>query len=366
MSTFDNHIDLVQKYLGGTAKKQDLLHLLTWLKEDQQHIEEFNALCLIWEGNQGNEIDSLHTEVALKKLSERIKEFEELETEKNDRSGYRLNLLRVAAVLAGIAILSSVLYYMIPQKKDHQTSVPGRYEMAVSPPLNKSQIILKDGTKVWLNSGTKIKYPSDYDINTREIFLEGEAFFEVAKNRDKPFLVHASSIIIKALGTSFNVKCYANDNTIVTTLVEGKVQLDRNGDKKGYKSLFLNPNEKAVFVKSSDQFQVERYLLEKPEKRTVINTVMPIEELPMGIISEISWKDQKLIFENESLEDLAKRLERWYNVNISIEDEKLKNDRYTGKFVNNESLDQVLNILSRTTEIQYSINHDNVTIGSKK
>ncbi|HEY4788075.1 MAG TPA: FecR family protein [Bacteroidales bacterium] len=367
MEILEYYTDIIHRYLCGTAEKNELIELLEWLKAGPENVIFFNQVCILWGQSHGSVSDKQDTEVALIRLTKRIEGLEPVGKEKEIFANkswipWFRNIAAVLIVLVACGLL--IKYYVIDSSK--KPSNP-EYVYAYAPPSQKSQIILSDGTVVWLNSGTRMKYPTNYGEKTRDVYLEGEAFFKVAKNPKKPFLVHASSITVKAIGTSFDVKCYASDKTIETILVEGRVQIGKeaSGDKTSG-SVFLNPNEKAVFNKNNQEIQIAKF--EKPKSRVKEEKKqqIPVIYEEKTLQSEISWKEQRLVFENEAFEDLSKRLERWYNVNIRIKDSSLLKNRYTGKFVNNEPLEQVLLVIGKTTPISYTIDKDNITIDSKK
>jgi len=214
---------------------------------------------------------------------------------------------------------------------------------------------------VWLNSGSTLRYSTLYGDKKREVYLEGEGFFKVAKNASKPFLVHASSLIVKALGTSFNVKCYAEDKTIETTLVEGKVEVSSTiGKSKNNPKVILAPNDKLTFMKSTQSSELSQFHDEKSSE--IIKPRQNMRTEKVSIATVISWKEQILVFEDESFENLVKRLERWYDVKITIQNESLYKNSYTGKFANHESIEQIFNVISRTTPLHLTIKNKTITI----
>lgn len=364
MELFEHYTGIIHRYLDGVSEEAELLELLEWLKTNPENVNYFNQVCLVWEQSTGSVTDKIDTELALQHLNQKIEGFNKSQIPLINHT-HKISWLRVAAVIIVLLGASALLKNLLI--KSGETVPNPDYVVAYAPPSQKSQIILSDGTVVWLNSGTRIKYSTNYGQKTRDIYLEGEAFFKVARNPEKPFLVHASSVVVKALGTSFNVKCYANDKTIETTLIEGKVQVNKVLEgSDANKSVRLEPNEKAVYNKEDKAIKIT--LFGKPERvlknRDRKNVDVVYEQ--KTVQSEISWKEQRLIFENETFEDLAKRLERWYNVNIRINDSKLLKNRYTGKFVNDEPLEQVLRVIEKTTPISYTIDKENVTIDAKK
>jgi ferric-dicitrate binding protein FerR (iron transport regulator) len=363
MDLLEQYTELIYKYLNGTASKNELNSLLAWLKSKKESIIIFNEIVAIWEQSNKTVNDHIDTELALSRLNKKINHFKEAKNHSDRRLITRL--VNVAAAFVILIAMSFFVKYILLKPSSKPLNI--NYITVYTPPSQKSQLTLSDGTMIWLNSGTKIKYSSQYGLQTRDIYLEGEAFFQVAKNPGKPFFVHASSITVRAVGTSFNIKCYASDKTIETTLVEGQVQI--SGEKKSgleTKPFFLSPNEKAVFSKQNQKIQIARFEEAKPIAKPLKEEIIPFYYEQKTILSEISWKDQQLVFENETFGDLAKRLERWYNMNIRINDDRLLGNRYTGKFVNNESIEQVLLVIGRTTPIIYTIDKDNVIIDSKK
>lgn len=355
---------MICSYLEGSASEQELKTLLQWIRERKENLRYFNELCNIWENSSDISGKCDETELALNKLDSRIKLFEkeaatvELIAEEDSK---RIMIYRVAA----IAILLtgfSILFY-IAFNKVHTKNIRQEYVTAIAPKSQKSQLILADGTKVWLNSGTTVKYKTDYGKSDRQIILNGEAYFEVAKNPSRPFLVYAGNIVVKAIGTSFNIKCYPDDNIIETTLVEGKVQVSsHSGDIR--RDVYLLPKQCAIFNRTDNRLVIAPNSESGPKKKEKENLLLKYR--PKSIEAVISWKNEELMFENESFDELTKRLERWYNIDITvIHPEVILKNRYTGKFVHNESLEQVLKIIARTTPIKYTIKDGEVLIESK-
>lgn len=238
-------------------------------------------------------------------------------------------LVRIAA---GIAILVS-LSWLLHANLDFFSS----YEEVATANGQRIFVNLPDGSKVWLNGGSSIKYSASLNDNeVRDVYLHGEAFFEVAKNPKRPFLVHASEMVIKVVGTSFNVRSYNEDETIETTLVEGKVLIDTKGDTPN-KNLVLAPNQKAVFTKESEEV-------------TLTNTD------PEAVVA---WKSGTLVIENETFTDAARKIERWFGTEINIENGD--NCRISLK-IEDESLADVLELMQLTTKIKYEIEANKILL----
>jgi transmembrane sensor len=211
---------------------------------------------------------------------------------------------------------------------------------SIAPKGQKSQLVLADGTKVYLNSGTILRYDNRFGKRNREIELAGEAYFEVARNKKIPFVIYTSDVEIRVLGTKFNVMAYPDDPRIETTVTEGTVNvIERMGDK----SLIIKANQKASYTKT--------------KKTLLCSTVNPQ--------TFTSWKENILYFDNENFENMISKLERWYDVSIHLEGKDSIDDRFT-LTIKNESLKEVLDLISLTTPLHYKIQDNQVTISYKK
>ncbi len=227
---------------------------------------------------------------------------------------------------------------------------------------SKTNLVLPDGTKVWLNAGSKMTYDKDYGINIREVNLTGEAYFDVIKNTKKPFIIHTGKINIKVLGTAFNVRCYPDEKNTETSLVRGSLEVTM---KEGMEKIILKPNEKLI-VKNTES-QPKKTNHSQPGK--IINTgsanVFEISRLSVlprdSSIMETSWINNKLVFRSETFEQVALKMEKWYAVSILIKDEKIKEKKFTGVF-ENETIDQALNALQLTTSFTYRKSRDSIFI----
>lgn len=254
---------------------------------------------------------------------------------------------KMAAVWTAILLMCvpAVMFFK-PGESESETS--SRVDNQTSPQINakvtssSGEIILKvlsDGTKIWLNAESSIVYPVSFSgLRTREVFLSGEAFFDVAEDEEHPFIVRTKDISIKVLGTAFNVKSYEGDPTVKTTLVRGKVQIQSGkGDKE--KAVELKPNQQAVFSHSTEKM-----------------TLLSVEAENF-----ISWNSGSLVFKDEILYDVVKSLERWYGVAIHIPDGSNMDCRLTAR-IDKESLDQTLEMLQSLTGITYQIEGNKVYI----
>ena len=229
-----------------------------------------------------------------------------------------------AAALAAIVILFVGVLWNRPAKD----IAPEIFEI-VAERGQKSSVTLPDGSRVMINSASTISYTSDYNVKEREVFLSGEAYFEVASNPDLPFVVHADEVSVTALGTEFNVKAYAEDPYVVTTLVEGSVRTEA-----GTQYEMLTQAQESIYDKEAD-----------------VLSAYDVKDLSHAV----PWIRNELLFENESLAEIAVTLERMYNVTIVFDDEAVKEYSYTG-LIRNNSLQNVLELISSTSPVGYRMN----------
>lgn len=226
---------------------------------------------------------------------------------------------------------SGILRYI---KED--TLLPPTIHVLEVPYGGEYKLVLSDGTKVYLNSGTKIKYPNYFADNQRSIELEGEAYFDVVKN-DKPFIVHTENIDIKVLGTTFNVKAYKDERYVNTTLVEGKVKVKTNRNNKEY---IMVPDYNLNY-----DTQTYKVLNEKVD--TNLYT---------------AWIRGQFVFRNQKMEDITSQLARWYDVKIDYDNDNLKGLRFTGSVDKNKDIDYVLRQMKEITNIKYKRNEEVIII----
>ncbi|MBL0336981.1 MAG: FecR family protein [Chitinophagaceae bacterium] len=214
-------------------------------------------------------------------------------------------------------------------------------------PGSKSKVELPDGTMVWLNAGSKLTYDKNYGLELREVTLTGEGYFDVVKNKNKPFIIHTSSINIKVLGTVFNVKAYPQDKHTETSLIRGSIEVtikNRPNDK-----IILSPSEKLV-VENDEIIEKDKQAAhhEGAAQPTDLSALVSVNKLKYisadSVVAETAWINNRLIFRDEAFSDLALRMERWYDVQMEIGDPALQNKRVTGIF-QGETIEQALEAL---------------------
>lgn len=209
-------------------------------------------------------------------------------------------------------------------KEEKETTIKNNH--IVIPKGKTYQLLLSDGTKIWLNSETELTYPTRFAGDKREVTLNGEAYFQVAKNKEKPFIVNANGMEVQVLGTSFNVSCYTTDNIFSTTLVEGSVSVKT--EHTGAET--ITPSEQFTFNRENIQTDVQ-----------TVNTEL-----------FTSWIEGKYIFKNATLEEIVKKLQRWYDFSINYEDEGLKHNHYSLIADRKTNLDELLEVISYTSNVK--------------
>lgn len=206
------------------------------------------------------------------------------------------------------------------------------------PRKGEFQLQLSDGTKVWLNSDTKMVYPTSFTEDKREVSIEGEAFFEVKHDPKRPFLVKTQQTTIEVLGTSFNIKAYSDEESTAATLVEGKVKLRNLSMEEKY--VYLLPGQQANLKKGESQIQINQ-----------VDTKL-----------YTSWKDGMFIFENMPLDQIMTILSRWYNVEVSFENPELKKLHFSGDLERYKNINPHLDMISLTAKVSFVIEQNKVIV----
>lgn len=300
------------QYFEGKITKEDEQALLDFIASSPHNKMLFRD----WENEWYATFSSEETDMAWQKLVTRIDPNHSKDTLKTQRrwlnGGYKW--MRIAAVFAGLILLS--VAYLV-----HRNSEPEEYAFTVEAPLGeRSRMVLPDGTLVWLNSGSYVEYSAGFRKNNRTIRLIGEAYFEVKKNEDIPFIVQTKHCSVKVLGTKFNVSAYPDDDFTETTLIEGGVELisDLNEPVR------MTPGERVVYDHKTSRMHKEYVTAENFS----------------------SWTCSRLDFEQITLKDLMKKLSRRYNVKITIASEELAEKKFSGSLINGETLAEILSAIN--------------------
>ncbi len=261
-------------------------------------------------------------------------------------------------------ILTTGVIFLISQKRGTKLPTGQAISSIVTKNGNRTKIVLPDGSQVWLNAGSNLDYNNSvFNKDLREVTLNGEAYFDVTRDPEKPFIIHTKKMDIKVLGTVFNVRSYSNEKIAEASLIKGSIEVTLK-DRKDQK-IVLKPNEKISIANEEQRIEPKqnKVVLAKTNNSPVPQIV--VKELKpnptYNIIGEIAWTQNKLYFEDESLEDIALRMERWFGKKVTIANESLKNIRYTGNF-ENETMEEVLSYLKLSRSFNFRLGNDNVVI----
>lgn len=218
---------------------------------------------------------------------------------------------------------------------------------------------LPDGTQLWLNAGSRIVLAQGFSHDRRELTLEGEAFFDVMRDEDHPFIIHTGALEVRVLGTSLNVRAYPGEASVEATLIEGKAEIGLAGNPQS--AIALRPNENIV-IPTSDML-TRQVVDSRRDVASPLNYVRKpiVPDRTDGTIVETSWTKNKLVFRNETLSDLSTRLERWYAVTIVFDDKRYLQDTISGTFPD-MPIDDVMHALRITSGFDYKIKKDTVHI----
>jgi transmembrane sensor len=362
---------LITRSFSSELSENEQKKLIAWLESDAGNLAEYMRLKKIWES-------SAHV------FAQNQDEFEKswqrflktIRTNKGTVRTGRLLFFRIAASVALVAGLTSMLVWIIPKNKDEKVQIsetdsgnsyiitPGGQKVILSkdqteirydslaaghqgfksangpiqgdPPMlelvvprsRRITLVLSDGSTVWLNSESRLRYPEYFSGSTRTVGLEGEAYFDVKKSEGKSFIVTTREISIKVLGTTFNVSAYADEGQISTTLVQGSIEMRENGSDN---VRLLEPSQRAIYNIENNTIQVDT-------TDTELYT---------------SWIHGYLKFSSESLEQVIQKLVRSYGISMEIADPVLKEYKFSGKLGLQETVNQVLNVIQKAAPIDY-------------
>lgn len=326
--------DEIAGYIRQELSEQERHKVDMWINSSAENRKLFEQLLNEWE----NIYDSPEQSVRADKDKIWSGISSHIRTSLPVKSYTRKILIKVAGIAAMLAIIIGVAATVFVKSTIDSAFLSQSVTTIETRQGQKMQMTLPDGTKVWLNSGSKLTYAGDFNRSERIVNLEGEAFFNVTKNQSKKFKVRTSGVDIVVKGTSFDVSAYNDDREISVSLLEGKVVIT---DKTGKYMTDLNPDELAIISR-----QNLKYTLFKDDANTYR-----------------SWTEDQLIFYNEDIYEVAKKLERWYGINIKLVNPNEK-QKYTFS-VKTESLRELLELFNKLTPIDYKINGKEVTIINK-
>ncbi|MGC9355806.1 MAG: FecR family protein, partial [Mariniphaga sp.] len=311
---------LLDKFISGKRLTEDefilldkLLNNLSYRQELVQYLEKS------WQNSESEPVGLQFEQIRAKIRNASIQ----------SKMNRLFIVLSKAAAILFIPILAAALYFYTNQPFSEEL-------LTLSTQKGEhTNVILPDGSKVWLNVDTKLSYPVNYGVKSRDLELEGEAYFEVEKNKELPFEITAGNVTTKALGTRFVISAYPESSEIRSSLVEGSVEVEYMKD-----FTLLNPGQQLVVTKNKPGFVVKTF----------------DEEYELG------WKNNQLIFRLTPFDHVITELEKWYDVNIDYNPAAFKSETLTVRFEQHETLENVLKVISRATGFKYSVEDKNIKI----
>ena len=335
---------LLEKYCKNACTDEELNSVVDWFNKSSRTPEGKTLLYKIWDElpdedseikvDFGHLLNRIHHEVNKVESKTLLQKADQELINSKRKENFIQILTRVAAILMfpvlGFGLYMTLRYQSV---KEGQVAVNQAYNEVFSSVDAITKVTLHDGSNVWLNHSSSLRYPAIFQGDKRNVELRGEGYFEVFHNPHKPFIVTAGAIDIKALGTTFNVMAYPEEDKIETSLNEGSIELQRKGPYGKLISLVkMRPTDLAIFQKSNNEFTV----------RTISDD------------RYFSWKEGRLVFNEEPISEVAKKLSRWFNVEIQIKDPRLNELTYTGTFVD-ETLPQVMELMAMISPVSYTI-----------
>ena len=315
--------DIIIRYLENRCSEEDFVLINEWMKESDENAGELFRMEEIYQlGKFPFEEENLVVR-AERRLGRRL----EQENQKKQEVFKLRSVLRYAAAIVGVMVLAAGLAYWFRNKAEELVVASAAHGQV-------REMLLPDGTKVWLNQSSVLKYPRAFEGKERHVYLDGEAYFEVARNHEKPFMVKSPAMDVRVLGTSFNIKCRPDNSFAETTLIEGEVEVKDKSDKG---RITLLPGQKAVLNRVTGRMQVKQ-----------VDPKM-----------EIVWHNDLIPFEKSSIFQIAAALERFYGVKIILSPDVDSTNTYSGVLKKKDNIESVLNSLRNSIPFNYKKVDDN-------
>jgi len=351
-------------FIEGTADEHCTHSIESWLDADPSNVKLLSQIKEIWLNR--SELRELMGGIIENDFQNVVRQIQLHQREEKERRLSRLSwrspIGRVAA--AGLLLVALGMAYLAGRIQSGLSELDDvTYNELIVPKGQRSKVILSDGSSVWLNAESHLRFPSDFRSDSREVWLDGEGLFTVTKDTSRLFYVHTENLDVKVHGTIFNLKAYSGDDIVETTVVEGLVSFEARDNRTiSRKDVYLEANRKAVYVIN------ETASVSEEVKREVNEPLVPKKILisdPIKVEPVISWTEGRLIFTDETLGNIADKLEKKYDVEIQIDNQSLRDLRYTG-ILKNVSIEQALKAMQLTTGIQYTINENQIRIFERK
>jgi len=358
--------NLIAKKLSGEASNEELDLLADLLKKNPDLHYPMQTITDLWKHNKHHikQTSDNAFDRHISRMDAMNIDFdsEKLNAEKNNypapdsfvtKKRRKIKMIFFSA-FAILVVAMVIIKNIIPGSKEQPAILQKSLSEISTRNGSKTNVVLPDGTIVKLNAGSQLTYDKDYGNTIREVNLTGEAFFDVVKNKEKPFIIHTKKINIKVLGTTFNVKSYPNEKT-ETSLVKGSIEITFKDIPN--KKVILKPNEKLIIA---DKELPTSFTKTQPSEPAVAVSHLNYTRKDSTIV-ETAWVQNKLLFRNETFKELALQMERWYDISIRFNNPDMENLQFTGIF-ENETVQQALNALQLSAKFNYSIKDNEIEI----
>lgn len=345
MEQSKEHInDLIIQLLSGELSAEEQQELKAWIDAVPENRKYFNEWQEIWfSSTLPDDLRKYDSTIAYKAFVERMKEAKQVKSTSDNESNatkrsihlFSARWMRYAAMVVVVCLMGYIGY------RGGQSQISSEFADIVvqAPQGSRTNMQLPDGTTVWLNAGSKLTYSQGFGIKNRKVELEGEGYFEVKKNAKLPFSVSSAAVCINDIGTAFNFRDYPNDAEAEIVLAEGAISLD-NLVKKGQTEV-MSPGDRVVLDKHTGKMRKDTYDAELTKQ----------------------WTAGQIVFDGESLNAIASKIERSYNVKVVIASPSLKQFHFYGNFKQQETtLRDVLDVLEATGKLRYRIDKNKVTL----
>lgn len=324
--------DIINKYLTGQCSEEEIVEVNAWMKESEENARQLFRMEEIYHLGKFNQYaDRQQMARAEKQLYKKLDE----EKRKQNKILRMHRWMKYAAMIAVILVIGGGSGYWLYQNGNNQHMM-----VAVANEGIVKEIILPDGTKVWLNNSATLKYPREFSEKARNVYLDGEAYFEVTKNRHKPFTVQSDAMRVRVLGTTFNFKCDKNYRIAEVTLIEGEIEVKGNKEEG---QIILAPGQRAELNKNNGRLTVKQV------------------DAKMDAV----WHDNLIPFQKADIFTISKALERFYDIKIILSPGMRADKTYSGVLKKKSTIESVLKSLQNSISIDYKIVGNNIFISPK-
>ncbi len=360
--------ELLERFISGELNADEKQRLFGFFNDPESKPLVYRWLKKNWKGQAGGNLDpEVDFDKLLSKIHQNMKVDRQVSISLSDQRSRFSGILRAGLKYAAVCLVAcGVEWYILTQAGNKGITKEIVYNEIDVPHGSRSFIVLADSTKVWLNAGAKLHYPANFDGGKREIFLDGEAFFEVKKEKHRPFLVRMNGMSLRVHGTKFNVKAYKDDGQIETTLLEGSVEvIGLKASAESEKNLFMKPGQKLILYKEQKN---TRMATNDPDSLpSDPRFIEPVQIANARLINlaatepEIAWRQDKLVFDKQRFDEVKVRLERWYGVTIEVRDSSVLDYRFSGTF-DKETFEQAMYALKEAAGFEYELHKKQVII----